>query len=89
MIFLYKIHDSEWLLAMFHHKNENIIGIGIFFSCFIVDFRPHCEDPMTHHMQKTNKQKPKTNQFEPIQWICKYNSLKNVIAFLISENLAY
>lgn len=30
IIFLYNMHDTEWLLAMFHHKNENIIGKGIF-----------------------------------------------------------
>lgn len=59
------MHDTEWLLAMFHHKNENIIGKGIY-SLALSWILVHCEDQLKCHMQK---------HFEPIKWIHKCNNI--------------
>lgn len=68
IIFLHKMHDTEWLLAMFYHKNENIVGKGIF-SLALFWILDHCEDQMKSHIQK---------HFEPTKWIYKSsNFLKN------------
>lgn len=46
------MHDTQWLLAMFYHKNENIIGKRIF-SLALSWILDHCEDQMKSHIQNT------------------------------------
>lgn len=94
-IFLHKMHDREWLLAVFHHRNKNIFGKGILSLAICLSlftFWISTKMPRVRHFEQQQQQKIwKSSKLLRNAWLCWYMTFHLILpaSYLLYCTLAF